>query len=61
MFAMSKAFFALPADVKGRYGFDQVSSSFLAVTMEAGATDLCSKIRGLSRRAMLEAAWRDAP
>lgn len=24
MFAMSKAFFALPADVKGRYGFDQV-------------------------------------
>ena len=24
MFAMSKAFFELPADVKGRYGFDQV-------------------------------------
>lgn len=31
MFAMSKAFFALPADVKGRYGFDQVRAEHAAM------------------------------
>ena len=34
MFAMSQAFFALPADVKARYGFDQVSAAPAVVVIQ---------------------------
>ena len=38
MFRTSQAFFALPAEVKGRYGFDQVSLACFCIKRIAHST-----------------------